>query len=57
MSGSMNRNNKLLKIKGKLSSQYQHTQTIPNPAVQPQDEIMDLGEPSRNIETDQFNGL
>lgn len=40
-SGSLNRNQKLLKIKGKLSSQYQHTQTIPNPGAQPQDEYME----------------
>ena len=50
MNGSINRNNqKLLKIKGKLSSQYQHTQTIPNPGMQPQDEFVEQGEASRSM--------
>lgn len=47
-SGSLNRNQKLLKIKGKLSSQYQHTSTIPNPGAQPQDECPDQ-EGSRSL--------
>lgn len=40
-SGAINRNQKLLKIKGKLSSQYQHTQTIPNRGAPPQEEYLE----------------